>query len=152
MNLQMEINSLKQRIAELENQAKEEREFPQVEDDYWYVNGDAEVMLAVWYGDDYDEGRLSIDNVFKTKSQVEFAVEKLKVEAELRKFSRPFKHGAKNHTINYNHETEMVVNVNATATYQETGSFYFDSYEEVVEAIESVGEHRIKKYIFGVED
>ena len=152
MNLQMEINSLKQRIAELENQAKEEREFPQVEDDYWYVNGDAEVMLAVWYGDDYDKGRVSIDNVFKTKGQVEFAAEKLKVEAELRKFSRPFKHGAKNHTINYNHETEMVVNVNATATYQETGSFYFDSYEEVVEAIESVGEHLIKKYIFGVED
>ena len=152
MNLQMEINSLKQRIAELEERVEQEKEFPQVEDDYWYVNGDAEVMLAVWYGDDYDKGRLSIDNVFKTKSQVEFAVEKLKVEAELRKFSRPFKHGAKNHTINYNHETEMVVNVNATATYQETGSFYFDSYEEVVEAIESVGEHRIKKYIFGVED
>ena len=152
MNLQMEINSLKQRITELEGQVEQEKEFPQVEDDYWYVDGDAETMLAVWYGDDYDKGRLSINNVFKTKDQAEFAAEKLKVEAELRKFSRPFKHGAKNHTINYNHETEMVVNVNATATYQETGSFYFDSYEEVVEAIESIGADRIKKYLFGVED
>ena len=152
MDVQDEIKALKERIAELEQQAKQEKEFPQFGDDYWYVDSDTDVLDVAWYGGEYDQGRLSIGNVFKTKEEAEFVAEKLKVEAELRKYSRPFKHGAKNHTINYNHETEMVVNVNATATYQETGSFYFDSYEEVVEAIESVGEERIKKYIFGIGD
>ena len=161
MNLQEEINELNKRIDAQNKYVKSlmdklegvvEGEFPQYSNVYWFINDECEAYCTVYENHSIDRHRQSIGNFFQTKEQAEFAVEKLKVEAELRKYSRPFKHGAKNHTINYNHETEMVVNVNATATYQETGSFYFDSYEEVVEAIESVGEERIKKYIFGVED
>ena len=152
MNVQDEIKALKERIAEVEEQIKREQSFPREDDEYWYANENGEVFRDEWGDFGYEKSMLTIGNVFQTENEAVFAVEKLRVEAELRKFSRPFKHGAKNHTINYNHETEMVVNVNATATYQETGSFYFDSYEEVVEAIESVGEDRIKKYIFGVEN
>ena len=148
MNLQEELKALKERIAELENQAKEEQEFPQVEDDYWYVNGDAETMLAVWYGDDYDKGRLSIDNVFKTRNQVDFVAEKLRVEAELRKFSRPFKNGQPNCNI------ILSDNENVSTAYwkeiQNQGSIYFESEEKAQQAIESVGIDRIKKYIFEV--
>ena len=151
MNLQMEINSLKQRITELEQQAKREQEFPQVEDDYWYVDGDAEVMLAVWYGDDYDKGRLSINNVFKTKDQAEFVAEKLKVEAELRKFSRPFKYGDENFEIIWNnHENNIELDWSGYVVRQSV--IYFESGEIAEKAIESVGEERIKKYIFGMED
>ena len=150
MNLQEELKALKQRIAELEGQVEQEKEFPQVEDDYWYVNGDAETMLAVWYGDDYDKGRLSIDNVFKTRNQVDFVAEKLKVEAELRKFSRPFKNGQTNCNI------ILSDNENVSTAYwneiQIQGSIYFESKEKAQQAIEVVGEERIKKYIFGVED
>ena len=32
------------------------------------------------------------------------------------------------------------------------GAIYFESREKVEEAIDAVGEDRIKKYIFGVED
>ena len=151
MNLQMEINSLKQRIAELEERVEQEKEFPQVEDDYWYVNGDAEVMLAVWYGDDYDKGRLSIDNVFKTKSQVEFAVEKLKVEAELRKFSRPFETTTDNFFIVYDKYLESL-EINCSLKTDIQGVIYFDSREDLRRAVESVDRERVKKYIFGVED
>ena len=151
MNLQMEINSLKQRVAELEQQAKQEKEFPQVEDDYWYVLGDAEVIFTVWYGDDYDKGRLSIGNVFKTKEQAEFAVEKLKVEAELRKFSRPFKYGDWNFEILWNnHENNIELDWSGYVVRQSV--IYFESGEIAEKAIESVGEERIKKYIFGMED
>lgn len=151
MNLQEEIKALKERIAELEELVKEKQGFPQDGHWYWYVTSDAGIGMGSWGEFEFEKEQLSIGNIFRTREQAEFLLEKLKVEAELRKFSRPFKHGAKNHTINYNHETEMVVNVNATATYQETGSFYFDSYEEVVEAIDTIGEERIKKYFFGVE-
>lgn len=151
MNLQMEINSLKQRITELEGQVEQEKEFPQVEDDYWYVNGDAETMLAVWYGDDYDKGRLSIDNVFKTRNQVDFVAEKLKVEAELRKFSRPFADGEENNHIKYSPSFDEL-SVLTSFSYQDQGVFYFESEEKAQQAISTVGEDRIKKYIFGVED
>ena len=151
MNLQMEINSLKQRISELEQQVEQEKEFPQVEDDYWYVDCDAEVMFAVWHGDDYDKGRVSIDNIFKTKQQAEFAVEKLKVEAELRKFSRPFEYGKFNYYLLLDIDGNSF-RTEFTSYFTEQGAIYFESEEKAQQAIKSVGEERIKKYIFGVED
>ena len=151
MNLQMEINSLKQRITELEELAKEEQKFPQVEDDYWYVDADAEVMFSVWRGDDYDKGRVSIDNVFKTKEQAEFAAEKLKVEAELWKYSKLFEYGKFNYYLfldidGNNFRTDF------TSYCPPQGAIYFESEEKAQEAVSAVGKERIKKYIFGVED
>ena len=151
MNLQEELKSLKDRIAELEEQIMEEQEFPQFGDDHWYVDSDTEVMDIAWYGGDYDQGRLSIGNVFKTKEQAEFAVEKLKVEAELRKFSRPFVDGKENNHIKYRPSFDEL-SVSASFGYQDQGVFYFESREKAEEAIEAVGKDRIKKYIFGVED
>ena len=151
MSLQDELKALKERITELEELAKEEQEFPQVEDDYWYVIGDAEVILAVWYGDDYDKGRVSIGNVFKTKEQAEFAVEKLKVEAELRKFSRPFKEDEYNYFIQI-HPSHNNIVTDSDDYYQTQGTIYFESITIANEAIDTIGEERIKKYIFGVEE
>ena len=151
MNLQMEINSLKQRIVELEKQVEQEKEFPQFGDDYWYVDSDTDVLDVAWYGGEYDQGRLSINNVFKTKEQADFAVEKLKVEAELRKFSRPFKYGDWNFEILWNnHENNIELDWSGYVVRQSV--IYFESGEVAEKAIGSVGEERIKKYIFGVED
>ena len=155
MNIQERIESLETEFAEkikaLKAEAQREDEFPQVEDDYWYVDDDAEVMLVVWYGDDYDKGRVSINNAFKTKNQAEFAAEKLKVEAELRKFSRPFVDGEWNNHIKYSQRFDEL-SISTSLVYQTQGVIYFESGEKARQAIKSVGEERIKKYIFGVED
>ena len=151
MNLQEELKASKVRIAELEERVEQEKEFPQVEDDYWYVNGDAETMLAVWYGDDYDKGRLSIDNVFKTRNQVDFVAEKLKVEAELRKFSRPFEYGKFNYCLLFDIDGNNF-RTDVTSYCPSQGAIYFESEEKAQEAVSTVGEERVKKYIFGVED
>lgn len=152
MNLQDEIKSLKQRIAELEQQAKQEQKFPQFGDDYWYVDSDTDVLDIAWYDGEYDQGRLSIGNVFKTKEEAEFVAEKLRVESELREFSRAFKHGGDNYTLNLNHDGGKIVHVYASESYEELGSLYFESRDKAQQAIESIGEGRIKKYIFGMED
>ena len=151
MNAQDEIKALKQRITELEQQVEQEKDFPQYEEDYWYVDNDTEVRGMVWYGDDYDQGRVSINNVFKTKDQAEFAAEKLRVEAELRKFSRPFKYGDWNFEILWNnHENNIELDWSGYVVRQSV--IYFESGEVAEKAIESVGAERIKKYIFGMED
>ena len=150
MNLQMEINSLKQRISELEEQVKQEKEFPQYGKNYWYVDDDAEVTDSEWDGGDWDQVRMSVGNVFKTKEQAEFVVEKLKVEAELRKFSRPFKYGDWNFEIIWNnHENNIELDWSGYVVRQSV--IYFESGEIAEKAIEAVGKERIKKYIFGVE-
>ena len=149
MNLQEELKALKERIAELEVLAKEEQKFPQKYDDYWYVADDTEVLRQSWYNSEYDEGRLSIDNIFKTEEQAEFVVEKLKVEAELRKFSRPFLCGKFNYYLFFNIESDSL-DTQFTSYCPPQGAIYFESEEKAQQAIKSAGEDRIKKYIFGV--
>ena len=150
MNVQEELKSLKQRIAELEEPAKEEQEFPQDGDEYWYMSTTGNVYDENWEGFDFEEDALEIGNVFKTKEQAEFAVEKLKVEAELRKFSRPFKEDEYNYFILFDSSYNNIV-VDSDDCYQTQGTFYFDSEKIALEAIDTVGEYHIKKYIFGVE-
>ena len=151
MGVQDEIKELKQRISELEEQVKQEKEFPQYGKNYWYVDDDAEVTDSEWDGGDWDQVRMSVGNVFKTKEQAEFAVEKLKVEAELRKFSRPFEYGKFNHYLFLDIDGDSF-RTDFTSYCPPQGAIYFESEEKAQEAVSTVGKERIKKYLFGVED
>ena len=151
MNVQDELKALKERIAELEEQAKKEDDFPQDGDMYWIIEDSTEVSRYVWEGDDFDNQHLPVGNVFKTKEQADFAVEKLKVEAELRKFSRKYQPYAELYTIVFHNNSKKVITVTANQTFQDI-TFYFESENKANQAIQSVGEYRIKKYIFGVEN
>ena len=151
MNLQDEIKALKERIAELEEQAKEEQEFPQYGDTYWCINAYGGVSKEIWDGYDIEKDMLEIGNGFRTEQEAEFAVEKLKVEAELRKFSRPFKEDEYNYFIQI-HPSHNNIVTDSDDYYQTQGTIYFESTAIANEAIDTIGEERIKKYIFGVED
>ena len=151
MNLQMEINSLKQRIAELEQQAEQEQEFPKYGNTYWCINAYGGVSKEIWDGYDIEKDMFEIGNGFRTEQEAEFAVEKLKVEAELRKFSRPFKEDEYNYFIQI-HPSHNNIVTESDDYYQTQGTIYFESTTIANEATDTVGEERIKKYLFGVED
>ena len=151
MNLQAEIKELKKRIAELEEQVEQGQEFLQEGDFYWLIEYATEVSRSVWLGDDSDNKLLSVGNVFRTEEEANFAVEKLKVEAELRKYSKPFEVDSYNHYIFLDTGTDCLC-VDSLSYCQSQGTIHFESEERAQQAIESVGEERIKKYIFGVED
>ena len=150
MNVQDEIKTLKQRIAELESQVDEEQAFPKYKDFYWGVNAKGKVFCDTWEGFKFEKDMLSIGNVYQTENEAVLAVEKLKVEAELRKFSRPFKEDEYNYFILFDSSYNNIV-VDSDDCYQTQGTFYFDSEKIALEAIDTVGEYHIKKYIFGVE-
>ena len=159
MSLQEEIKKINEKIEALnkdmqslmsELDAGVENDFPQDGEEYWYIDDDAEVMNIEWYDSEYSRGRVSIGNIFRNEKQAEFAVEKLKVEAELRKFSRPFKYGDWNFEILWNnHENNTELDWSGYVVRQSV--IYFESGEIAEKAIEAVGKERIKKYIFGVE-
>ena len=151
MNLQMEINSLKQRITELEEQAKEKQEFPQEDDVFCFINTFGKPVESTWGESITNRQLIEIGNMFRTKEQAEFAVEKLKIEAELRKFSRPFKEDEYNYFIQI-HPSHNNIVTDSDDYYQTQGTIYFESTTIANEAIDAIGENRIKKYIFGVED
>ena len=151
MNLQMEINSLKQRVAELEQQAKREQEFLQYGDTYWCINAYGGVSKETWDGYDIEKDMLVIGNGFRTEQEAEFAVEKLKVESELRKFSRPFEYGKFNYYLFFDIDGNSF-KTDFTSYCPPQGAIYFESGEKAQEAVSAVGEDRVKKYIFGAED
>ncbi|WP_373742593.1 hypothetical protein [Jeotgalibaca porci] len=153
MNLQEELKALKERIVELEEQVEKEggKEFPQDGDGYWYIDTTGDVYDENWECFSFEKATLEIGNVFKTKEQAEFAVEKLKVEAELRKFSRPIDYEDRNWAILWDIDKKSIeTRYNYGMVRQ--GTIYFESKEKAQQAIEAVGEERIKKYIFGVEE
>lgn len=151
MNLQEENKALKERIAELEGREKEEQEFPQDGDNYWYINQLGIIMHDKWSGFVSEGYMTEIGNVFQTEQQAQFAAEKLKVEVELQKFSRPFKCGEINRYIFLDTDSGCL-NLAGLSYSQYQGTIYFESEDEAYQAIESVGEDRIIKYLFGMED
>ena len=151
MNLQEELKALKERIAELEELAKEEQEFPQDGDECWYILSGGGVDWIQWGESGFGLRAQDIGNIFRTKQQAEFAVEKLKVEAELQKFSRPFKEDEYNYFIQI-HPSHNNIVTESDDFYQTQGTIYFESTAIANEAIDTIGEERIKKYIFGVEN
>ena len=151
MSIQDEIKALKKRIAELEELAKEEQDFPQDGDTYWCVVDGLLSNWSIYEGDYVDRGRKLSGNFFRTREQAHFAVEKLKVEAELRKFSRPFEYGKFNYYLFFDIDGDDF-KTDFSSYCKSQGAIYFESVEKVQQAVSTVGEDRIKKYIFGVED
>lgn len=155
MNIQERIEALETEFAEkikaLKTEAQQEQEFPQYGEDYWLIR-DGCVTYTMFTDNYVDQDRKEIGNIFKTREQAEFTLEKLKVEAELRKFSRPFKEGENENWFILWVTYKKEVQIDWSRKLVRQGTIYFESREKTNEAIESVGEERIKKYIFGVED
>lgn len=156
MNLQDEILKIKNEMIDefdkrVEALKEEEQEFPQDGDVYWYINPLGFAFHDEWSGFITEVHKIEIGNVFKTKEQADFAVEKLKVEAELRKFSRPFEYGKFNYYLFFDIDGNSF-RTDFTSYCPPQGAIYFESEDEAIKAIRSVGEERIKKYIFGVEE
>lgn len=154
MNIQERIEALETEFADkikaLKAEVAREDEFPQDGDLYWFIDDEGGMFSAFYKKHYLDINRQKIGNIFRTKEQAEFAVEKLKVEAELRKFSRPFKEDDDNCFIQINSSHNNIV-IDNDECYQTQGTIYYETRNEALLAIDTVGEERIKKYIFGVE-
>ena len=129
----------------------DEQEFPREDDMFWFINTFGRSVESTWGESITNRQLIEIGNTFRTKEEAEFAVEKLKVEAELRKFSRPFKEDGNNCFIQINSSYNNIV-IDTDEGYQTQGTIYYETRKEALLAIDTVGEDRIKKYIFGVED
>lgn len=142
-------------IEELMQEFEEEQknEFPKLEDEYWYISPSGEAYRDVW--DDFTAERmiLEIGNVFKTREEAEFEVERRKVIAELKKYAEPkdreWDGDNKHWSIGYKHSRQ---DLDYCASYYTSyGEFYFESKEKAEVAVKMIGEDRIKKYYLEVE-
>ena len=146
--LENKINELASEIEKLKAEKENELWKPKDGDKYWYINTSGWGLTTVWHGDIADESRYALGNVFKTIEEADFRAEQLKVEAELRRFSRPFDEDELNYII-YIHRHMNKINIDDYSNIQ-CGNIHFASEEIAQKAIDTVGEERIKKYYFGI--
>jgi hypothetical protein len=122
---------------------------------YYHIFVDAE--YTTWYGDDFDNERYEIGNYFKTREEAQFQVEKLKVIAELKRYALENNEcelnwgERKSKYYIYCDCEDMKLRVNWVWCYKSNG-IYFSSRDIAEKAIETIGEERLMKYYFEVEE
>ena len=121
-------------------------------DGYWYFNTINNINYDTWTKDPWDLTVRENGNLFLTKEEAEFELERRKCEAIMLKYGRRlFKHNQDNYLIRFNNNDEKV-EVGFWSVYQFQGSIYFDTKELAQKAIDEIGEERLKKYVFRVEE
>lgn len=89
-----------------------------------------------------------IGNAFLNEEEARFERERRKIEAIMKKYSRPFKSGEFNCMVKYDTDNNMVST--SVARFHDLGVPVFASNEVAAKAIDEIGEDRLKKYWFGV--
>ena len=124
-------------------------------DGYFYLFNTGTIENAVWSCHQIDDDRLFIGNVFLTKEDAKFAKERLKVIAELKKYAREFSdeewmnNDLPKYHISFDYELrDFLIGV---VFWHRGLDLYFETAEKANEAIEAVGEDRVKKYYLGVK-
>lgn len=134
---------------------------PKFDETYWSIKPWSGVVRTCYNDPKADETAKSMGFCFQTAEQAEFMTEKLKVIHELEKFAFEnnekemdwgdgiqkkfylFLKACENNTIDI---------LYAVGVRSNPFNVYFTSEEIAKKAIETIGEDRIKKYYFGVED
>lgn len=133
---------------------------PKKGDKYYYINDAGSIFNYDCREDISDEAHLNIGNCFKTEEEAKHMVEKLKVIHELQKFA--YENNEKE--IDWNNKTQykycLVYDIDhkkvcidyGTYVKSEPFNIYFTSLDIAKKAIKTIGEDRIKKYYFDIEE
>lgn len=168
MNLTVNMGNLteeerKQFLALVEKATEKESKVwkPKYDKTYYYIVSDGDTSDTYWNDNSkIANDRYAIGNCFQTKEEAEFAVERLKVIAELKRFAQ--EHNEKEiDWRNYSqckyfiyceyHEHVEYIDVGCEKECK-SNDIYFMSEEIAHQAIDAIGEDRLKKYYFEVED
>lgn len=119
------------------------------EEEYYRLYHNGAIILCA-FSSSIDRLFRYMGNAFLTKEEAEFELERRKIEAVIRKYSRPFKYEERNHYIEYQYDRDMLVI--SVYHYINMGIPYFESAEIAQKVIEEIGGDRLKKYWFGIEE
>ena len=123
-------------------------------DAYYVIDYDfMSVRSVIFFNDTDDLNYRYLGNCFLTKEEAESELERVKIEAEMLRLGgkRKGEQGKANWYLEYR---PMSGGIEALwSSYEiDQGVIYFESEEKAKKALETIGEERFKKYIFGVEE
>lgn len=88
-------------------------------------------------------------NIFLTKEEAEFELERRKIEVVMRKYNRPFKINRNNYGLYFHDSKSIYV---GTLWAFNSGIPCFETKEIAQKVIDEIGETKLKKYWFKVEE
>lgn len=119
---------------------------PKDKDPYWYIAEGGNIVMTLNYGSKSDEWLFKTHHVFRCERHVKDYKAFL---LDVGLYSKPFKIGGDNYCIKYCPTTNEVFEFNAFV-YRTQGTIYFGIKDNIKQFINTVGEDRIKKYMFDV--
>ena len=117
-------------------------------DSYYYID-EAGYLRPDWFDEGYFEIRRDLGNAFLTEEEAEFELERRKIEAIMRKYSRPFKNNGDNYCLHFYNCISISAGYNTAYNY---GVPYFETKEIAQKVIDEIGKERLEKYWFGVTE
>ena len=132
---------------------------PEYNRDYYFIRNNGQICYTNWIKSDIDKERFILGNCFKTEKEAEFALEKLKVIIELKRYALEHNEkeidwcqGTCKYYIQYDHMNNKLDIRYGRYRKNYNSSMYFTSEKIAQAAIKEIGEERIKKYYFEVND
>lgn len=125
------------------------------EENYYFINGEEHIIETYWADCSVDNNRFSVGNIFKTREDAEVYVEKLKVIHELKMIAAEeelpeWDMNNEHHEIYYDFAFQRICVMSMVKSVRNV--IYFASYSLAQKAIDTIGEKRLKKYYFEVEE
>ena len=145
------------RLSELAKTPRKKVWKPALNEEFYILDSSGNVDKGLWAGDVIDEATYSIGNCYKTEAEAEFMSEKLKVIAELKRFAVEHNSGEINWIDEERWANRRYImldcknkSVFASAYFgtSKHADIFFTSREIAEEAIEAIGEERLRKYYF----
>lgn len=159
---------LEKRIRKLDGQSVEEDEWPREGEKYWTIMavsvfdpdafdkfdiGNCVVRYEYHCNDVVCEFNAAIGNCFRTKEDAEFAVERLKVLKEMRKFAFQPDWSNTNQmkwTLYYDYSIDNI-RLKMVSEVDYGVPVHFETWEIAEECVRAVGKERLVKYYFGAK-
>lgn len=148
-----------QKVIETDKEEQKKKETknhwkPITSEKYFFTYSDGDVDSVIWTENKADKGRYGLRNVFRTKEDAEFEVERRKIITELQNYADDHNGEISNLSdafwIEFD-ENDMSITVETDSYLPPVGAVLFSDADTAYDAIEAIGEDRIIKYMFGID-
>lgn len=128
-----------------------ERWKPEEGELYYHLDDKGSILKWGWSNCLEDFIRYNMGNVFKTREEAEFALEKQKVLVELERYAEEYNDSTKEPTweLMFDRYCKKIFGIDSMDVF--VSNIRFTSGDLAEKAIKIIGEDRIKKYYFGVK-
>lgn len=154
------VKDFTKKLQELANLNKEEQEKkeikkrwrPNLGEIYFRINWD-DIVSLTWENDTYDNKYYNVRDIYKTREEAEFELERRKIMIELQNYAD--EHNGEIAHPSYAFwlaldEDDMSITVENDSFLPPVGTVLFSNGDIAYDAIETIGEDRILKYMFRV--